>query len=75
MLKPIASALAITFAGAPITVKAYPAIDMATCMKEAIKKNGLQTSTFSYCHCALTLYFDEGRDIEHAIKYCNKKHP
>jgi len=80
MHKLLISALAITVASIPNTAKAYPAIEMQACMKEAIISTSAKGLDYtarqlqSYCHCALTLVIDEGQGTTSSAKYCNRKY-
>jgi len=60
--------------------KAYPAVEMQACMKEAIQSTAAKGLDYtakqlqSYCHCALTLVIDEGQGTTSSTNYCNRKY-
>lgn len=60
--------------------KAYPAVEMQACMKEAIRSTSAKGLDYtarqlqSYCHCALKLVIDQGQGTTSSIRYCNKKY-
>jgi len=60
--------------------RAYPAVEMQACMKEAIQSTAAKGLDYTgrqlqnYCHCALTLVIDEGQGTTSSVRYCNKKY-
>lgn len=70
----------ILFPSVPLSVIAYPQVEMNSCITNAVNAvmekglNATYEQVENYCDCALTKIIDEKRQIKQSLDFCNAQY-